>query len=246
MIPKRVHYCWFGESPRSALNERCLASWRRMLPDYQIKEWNETNSPLDNAYCRAAHAAGSWSKLANYIRLHALHTEGGIYLDTDVEVVKSFAPLLHHKCFLGFQQQEEQLDWINNAILGAQPGHPFLQQCIALTVNAFALTGEFYRSPTVITAALKEMGLSEYGRQEVRGVAIYPTEYFYPYPWFGSFSYDCVKEETYCIHHWEGTWRKKPRKALALPRMMTGMIRTLISKAEQLKPSHSSSNWTRK
>jgi len=203
-----------------------------MLPDYQIQEWNETNSPLDNPYCRAAYNGGLWSRLSNYIRLHALHTEGGIYLDTDVEVVKSFTPLLRHKCFLGFQQEEELVDWVNSAVLGAQPGHPFLQRCMELTGEVFAQTGEFCRSPMVITRALKEIGLREYGQQEIQEVAIYPIEYFYPYPWFGSFSPDCVKENTYSIHYWEGSWVTRG-KAPALPRMMKSLIRGLFSKAER-------------
>jgi mannosyltransferase OCH1-like enzyme len=195
------------------------------MPDYEIKEWNETNSPLDNAYCRAACAGGLWSRLSNYVRLHALYTEGGIYLDTDVEAVKSFNPLLHHKCFVGFQQQEKNIDWVNNAVLGAQPGHQFLKQCMELTGKLFAETGRFYRAPTVMTMRLKEMGLREYGRQEIAEVAVYPAEYFYPFPWFGKFSPDCVKENTYCIHHWEGSWRKQEYNKLlsplrALKRMM--------------------------
>ncbi len=103
MIPKIIHYCWFGNNPLSDLNKRCIDSWRRLLPDYTIKEWNEHNSPLDNDYCRAACERGLWSKVANYVRLHALSTEGGIYFDTDVEVFKNFDPLLGHRCFVGFQ-----------------------------------------------------------------------------------------------------------------------------------------------
>jgi mannosyltransferase OCH1-like enzyme len=229
MIPKTIHYCWFGMEPKSELNKKCLDSWHKLLPDYQIKEWNETNSPLDNAYCRAAYNEEAWAKLSNYIRLHALYVEGGIYLDTDVEVLKNFAPLLHHKCFVGFQQKEEQVDWINNAVLGAHPGHQFLQRCMELTGELFAETGEFYRSPTIVTRILKEMGLREYRLQEIKEVTVYPIEYFYPYPWFSRFSSDCVTDNTHCIHHWEGSWLKKHYKALSLPRMMKKM-RTFISR----------------
>ena len=242
MIPKRIHYCWFGQNTRSALNERCVESWRKILPDYQIKEWNETNSPLDNTYCRAAHARGLWSKLSNYVRLHALYTEGGIYLDTDVEAIKSFTPLLHHKCFLGFQQQEEQGDWVNSAITGAQSGHSLLRRCMELTVETFTEEGEFSRSPAIMTRALREVGLREYGLQEIKDVAVYPAEYFYPYPWFGKFSPDCIKEETYCIHHWEASWVKKRSGVLALPRLMKKLARTFTYRVIQSKPSENSSN----
>jgi len=231
MIPKTIHYCWFGKAPKSDLNKRCLDSWRKVMPDYQIKEWNETNSPLDNAYSQRAYAKELWAKLSNLVRLQALYTEGGIYLDTDVEVIKSFAPLLHHKCFLGFQVEEEQVDWVTNGVLGAQPGHQFLNRCIELTRDLFAETGRFYRSPTITTLILEEMGLKKYGLQEIEEVTVYPLEYFYPYPWTSKFSPDCIKENTYSIHYWEGTWLKKDSKVLHPLRKIDTIVRTLIPKS---------------
>jgi hypothetical protein len=202
-----------------------------VLPGYEIKEWNETNSPLDSDYARAAHAQGFWSRLSNLIRLHALYTEGGIYLDTDVEALKDFAPLLAHDCFLGFQLEGEQVDWVTNGVMGARAGHPFLQRCMVLTQGLFAGTGEFYRSPTVVTRVLREMGLKKYGLQELGGVTLCPVEYFYPYSWLETYSPDCVRENTYCVHHWEGTWLAKPTdEAAPLPRrvlklMLSGLTR---------------------
>lgn len=204
-----------------------MDSWHKVLPDYTIKAWDETNSPLDNDYCRAAYAQKQWSKVSNYIRLHALYTEGGIYLDTDVEVLKSFEPLLGHKCFVGFQVKEDQVDWVNNAIIGAQHGHQFIQRYMKLTQQLFKETGVFYRSPTVATKLLKEMGLEKYGLQEIQGVSIYPIESFYPYPPFERFSSDCITKSTYCIHHWEATWLKKKRMPLSLPRIMRRLYRLI-------------------
>ena len=105
MIPRRIHYCWFGGQPMDPLAIRCLESWRTLLPGYELKEWNETNSPLEEPYCRAAFAARKWSRLSNYVRLHALREEGGIYLDTDMEIIRSLDPLLGHRCFVAFQQK---------------------------------------------------------------------------------------------------------------------------------------------
>jgi mannosyltransferase OCH1-like enzyme len=230
MIPKTIHYCWFGKGAKSDLNLRCIDSWRRVMPDYQIKEWNETNYPLDTAYSQKAYAKEFWSKLSNLARLQAVYTEGGIYLDTDVEVLKTFSPMLHHKCFLGFQVKEEQVDWVANGVLGAQAGHPFLKRCRELTLERFAKSGKFYRSPEMTTIILKEIGLKEYGLQEIEEVTIYPLEYFYPYSWTEEFSPECVKENTYSIHFWEGTWLKKEQSKFLSPlRKIKSMARALIS-----------------
>lgn len=209
MIKKTIHYCWFGKGPKSALNERCLESWQKVIPDYEVKEWNESNSPLDVPYTKKAYADRLWSRLSNYVRLYALYNEGGIYLDTDIEILKPLDPLLVNECFIGFQQEEDQLDWLNTAVLGAQPGHHFLKECLNLTVNLFEETGEFYRSPTVATTVLRKLGLKQYGLQVIENVCLYPAEYFYPYPWFGKFSPDCITENTFCIHHWEGSGKPK-------------------------------------
>ena len=198
------------------------------MPDYEVKEWNETNSPLDNSYTRAAYGQKHWAKLSNYVRLHALYAEGGIYLDTDVEVVRTLTPLLRHECFLGFQVEEENVDWVNNAVLGARPGHHFLRRGMELTVRLFEEEGEFYRSPAVMTAVLKGMGLSAYGLQEVGGVNVYPAEYFYPYPWFGEFTPGCVTENTFCVHRWAGSWMRPGPPGLPLPRrVMRRLTRAL-------------------
>ena len=231
MLPKTIHYCWFGRAAKSDLNKRCMDSWHRFMPDYEIKEWNETNSPLDSLYSQRAYAKEFWSKVSNLARLQALYTEGGIYLDTDVELIKSLAPLMHHQCFLGFQIEKEQVDWATTGVLGAQPGHKFLERCIELTQERFAETGKFYRSPTITTMVLKEMGLKKYGLQEIEDVTLYPLEYFYPYSWTSKFSPDCIKENTYCIHYWEGTWLKKEHSRVLSPlRIIKSKLGTLVSR----------------
>jgi len=184
-----------------------MRTWARVLPNYQIKEWNETNLPPENAYLREVYSKRLWSKVSNYVRLYALLTEGGLYFDTDVEVLKSFDPLLKDECFVGFQVQNQQTDWVNNAVIGAVPGHPFMKQCLDYTVRAFD-GGAILRSPQVTTSVLLEQGLQAYGFQTVGGVTLYPTEYFYPYAWYEQFSADSVTANTYAIHRWEGSWIK--------------------------------------
>jgi mannosyltransferase OCH1-like enzyme len=201
------------------------------MPDYEIKRWDENNIQLENSYSRATYASASWSRLSNQVRMSALYTEGGIYLDTDVEVLKSFDPLLSHECFLGFQQAEEDPDWANSAVIGAQAGHPFLRRCLDLTQELFAKTGRFPRSPFIVTRVLREMGLKEYGLQVVKGVTVYPSEYFYPYPWFGKFSPACIQEATYCVHFWEGSWRNQRQRAIQFPRLIMKRMMRAFSKS---------------
>ncbi|MBL0042228.1 MAG: hypothetical protein IPP28_14620 [Xanthomonadales bacterium] len=217
MIPKTIHYCWFGRGPMSDLNRRCIDSWRRMLPDYEIVEWNEDNADLDHDYCRATLARGLWSKVANYVRLDVLHRHGGLYLDTDVEVVRRFDDLLPLECFLGFQLVPAHVDWVNNAVIGARAGHPFLAHCLTTLRQTYTQSQYIPRGPELLTAVLMRAGLVQHGRQDVRGVTLLPRECFYPYAWTETYSPDCISAETYAVHHWEGTWCEPKPASLPSP-----------------------------
>jgi Glycosyltransferase sugar-binding region containing DXD motif len=206
LIPKTIHYCWFGDQHPNDVIKRCRDSWRRYLPDYSIREWNESNSPLDSTYCQSAMERKLWSKVSNYVRLWALHQEGGIYLDTDVEIVKPLDSLLHHKCFLGFQRKDEAPGWVNNAVLGSQTDQRFLARCMDLTLKIHEEQGEFLLSPRITTLILKEMGLATYGQQTIGEVTLFPTETFYPYSWLEAYHPACIKDETMAIHHWVHSW----------------------------------------
>ena len=104
MIPKIIHYCWFGNAPKDKKVQRCIESWKKFLPDYEIKEWNNSNVDLDMMpFVRKAYECGKFAFASDVIRLWALYNYGGIYFDTDVEVVKSFDALLFSKGFIGFE-----------------------------------------------------------------------------------------------------------------------------------------------
>jgi len=189
-----------------------MKSWEKHLPDYEIKEWNESNSPLDNKYCRDAYDKKLWSKVSNYVRLWAVHNEGGIYLDTDFEILKRLDPLLSNDCFLGFQRVEEVPGWLTNGIFGAVAGTPFLKKCMEKTELIYGTEGYFILSPRVTTLVLREMGLDKYGFQKIDEVTLYPVEYFYPYTWLQEFTTGCVTDNTYAMHHWNFSWN--PEKIL--------------------------------
>jgi mannosyltransferase OCH1-like enzyme len=209
MIPKKIHYCWFGENPKNELMIRCMKTWKTVMPDYEIKEWNESNSPVELPYCKSALEKGLWSKVANFIRLWVLYNEGGIYLDTDFEVLKKFDRFLIHECFVGFQSVEERPGWVTNGIIGAVKGNKFVEKCINKTLEIFKKKNEFAISSQMTTLVLKEMGLKDYGFQFIQDVAIYSAEYFYPYLWLEKFDPACIKENTYAVHHWNMSWVKK-------------------------------------
>ena len=104
MIPKVIHYCWFGRGQMPELALKCIESWKKFLPDYEIKEWNEDNFDLDSyPYTREAYDKRKYAFVTDVVRLHALYNEGGIYMDTDVEVLKPLYSFLHHTAFSGFE-----------------------------------------------------------------------------------------------------------------------------------------------
>ena len=104
MIPKVIHYCWFGQGKMSSLAEKCIASWRSLLPDFSIKCWNEDNFDIEsNRYVKEAYSAKKYAFVTDYVRLYALYTEGGIYMDSDVEVIKRIDRFLSFPAFTGFE-----------------------------------------------------------------------------------------------------------------------------------------------
>ena len=124
MIPKIIHYCWFGGKAKPRDVERNLSTWHKYCPDYIIKEWNEKNYDIHiNRYCEDAYENRQWAFVSDVARLYALVHEGGIYMDTDVEVVKSFDDLLDNRAFLGF----EGTKWIATSAMGTEPNNPILK-----------------------------------------------------------------------------------------------------------------------
>lgn len=127
MIPKIIHCCWFGGSPKTDLAQRCIASWKRYCPDYEIREWNERNFDLDlNGYCRQAYDSQKWAFVSDVARIWALHRFGGIYMDTDVEVRRPLDPLLENETFAGFESAE----YVGTCLLGATAGHPLFREML--------------------------------------------------------------------------------------------------------------------
>lgn len=188
------------------------------MPDFEIVRWDETNSPMHLPYMQQALANRKWANMANYTRLHALATQGGIYLDVDIEVLRTFEALLGDACFFGFE--DPFVDWagcVNNAVVGAAPKHWFIMQCMERLLEKFDGTEEAHlSSPNLTTELLKKNGLRKYGDQLLGDIHLYPTDWFYPYSWHSYFRPEQVSKNTRSIHWFEGSWQTQSK--IASPR----------------------------
>jgi hypothetical protein len=182
-----------------------MKTWSRVMPDYQIKKWDETNSPMHLPFVQEAYRHAKWSKVASYVRLFVQYNEGGLHLDTDVEVLKPFDPLLDNGYFLSFDKPAPASgNWALDGISGSVAGHPFPKACMQEWENQ----GNEAVNARVVTNVLLQMGLQEYKAQTIGDVSIYPTDYFYPISWIPGEgpSRRKITHNTYCIHHYELSW----------------------------------------
>jgi hypothetical protein len=206
MIPKLIHYCWFGGSAQSTRSLDCLASWRNILPDYEIKRWDESNTPMDIPYLQNAAANGKWANMSNLVRLHALVNEGGIYLDTDVEVIKSFDDLLFLPAFVGCESKTPK---VNNAVCGSRPGHRLFKVMASVICRNYPGNENANEAaPELLTHLLRNRGLTSYPETPrlIADVMVLPIQYFYPLHFGEVFRPQCVTPDTYTIHYWEKRW----------------------------------------
>ena len=216
MIPKIIHYCWFGRNPKPELAEKCMESWKRYCPDYEIVEWNEDNVDLSDCpfFVREAYARKKWAYVTDYVRLKVVYENGGIYLDTDVELLKSLDELLIHTLYLGC----EGIRTVNTGLgFGAEKGSPFLRDNMQIYEEMFPdnETGNFEVNPCPFyTTKLLEDRAVIFPITEViqlaDGMTIYPNSYFNPYDW--KFDKLWITPNTYSIHHYSASWMSKKEK----------------------------------
>ena len=206
-IPKIIHYCWFGGNPLPKLAQKCIKSWKKYCPDYEIVEWNEQNFDLSDvpAYVRQAMDAGRWAFVTDYVRLRALTERGGIYMDTDVELVKPLTPFLGHQAFAGF----ERLEGVQTGLLACEPGFPLFEEFLRHYDDAQFLqpdgTLDITTNVQVLTDLCLKHGLvCNDSAQTVAGLTIYPREVFCPV------DFDTLElkrtRKTVAIHWFSGSW----------------------------------------
>lgn len=182
MIPKKIHYCWFGgkEKPEDVI--LCINSWKKFLPDYEIIEWNENtfNIKTSNQYVGEAYENKKWAFVSDYVRLVALYEQGGLYFDTDVEVFKSFDDLLNLSCFFGFESK----DYVASAVMGCKEGHWLIKNFLASYEKRRFVkeNGSFDMTTNVVilTNLLKDNGLTTNGRRQKLqdDITVFPQYYF--------------------------------------------------------------------
>ncbi|HET6224768.1 MAG TPA: glycosyltransferase [Bacteroidia bacterium] len=217
MIPKIIHYCWFGDAEIPPEYKSYIEEWGRMHSKWEIKKWDESNSPIDLPYMKKALENKKWANLSNLLRFHALKHFGGVYLDTDIKIMKPLDELLNNECFLGFEEGEENSEsfWVNNAIIGARPQHPFIELCFQSIQERYDGTEEANLSaPRIVTELLREKeGLRVYGFQNLGNITLYPKDVFYPIHYNEIYKIKeldkNIKDETIAVHVWGRSWLSK-------------------------------------
>lgn len=209
MIPKKIHYCWFGRGEKSKLAQKCIASWKKYCPDYEIIEWNEDTFALDyNGYTRYCYDNKKWAFLSDFARLVVVAEHGGIYFDTDVELLKSPDELLQYGAFYGFENASN----INTGEgFGAEAGHPTVVAMKQMYENMKPETDDSYpiiTCPALNTQALLPFGLKLDGsRQNIAGAEILPIEYLNPYD--DPTGHLNKTKNTISVHWYSKSWMSK-------------------------------------
>ena len=209
-IPKIVHYCWFGGKEKPDDVKKCIKSWKQHLSDYRFMEWNEKNFDINNLqYTKEAYHAKKYAFVSDVARIEALYQYGGIYMDTDVEVLKPFNSLLDAKCLLGMEEKE----YVATSFMAFEKGHSLVKEFIDLykNISFYDQNGKIIAGTNVekLTKMLLKQGFVQqnYYQELENGIRIYPKEYFSPYDYINC-CYE-ITENSYCVHHFAVSWMPK-------------------------------------
>ncbi len=231
MIPKVVHYIWLGGKPKDKLTEICLLTWKDKMPEYEFIEWNENNLDLDqiskeSKYFAECRKRNLYAFMADYLRIKILYENGGIYIDTDVQAVKSLNPLLNRELVLGYE--ECTIDVVNKQIgtgfIAAEKGNWFIKKIYDF-YKSDIMNSEDYIIPVIMTKIYNNLP-----DQDKEKIEIFPKDYFSPYDSGGGkrFSMDLITQNTYVIHWFSYSWGKfKNRQWAQVKHIKNPIKRTL-------------------
>ena len=231
MIPKIIHYCWFGRGKKSELIEKCIESWKRFCPDYEIIEWNEDMLDMEaNLYIKQAYEAKKWAFVSDYARLYALYHKGGIYLDTDVEILKPLDEFLDQDSFTGFEAKDSPV----TAVMAAHKENPIIKMLLDYYDTASFVNEDgslnMITNTHIITEYFVKEGVKLNGKkQTVGGMTIYPQIVFCP----NNFSrvFKTPSKKSYTIHHFDQSWKNEKRQdtfKYRLRRYLVGALRNTV------------------
>ena len=215
MIPKIIHFCWLSGEPYPDLVEKCILTWKQKLTDYEFVLWDTKRFDVNQIrYVKEAYEMKKYAFASDYIRLYALYHYGGIYLDSDIEVYKSFDPLLDSKAFTGFENDSHIAAWI----FGSEKGNPLFKELLGYYdgKSFYYPDGTPNMTPNVmpVTKTLIKHGLVLNGKeQKLDNITVYPRDFFCPYNPFIQ-EQNRFTENTYCKHWFDGKWVDKEQKKL--------------------------------
>lgn len=207
MIPRIIHYCWFGKSEMPELAQKCIASWHKYMPDWEYKLWSENNFDVSSVpYTKESYEAKKYAFVSDYVRLWALSNEGGLYLDTDVEVFKPFDDLLKYNAFAGFEGSKHLP--VGTCVMASESGGYWINEQLAYYQDRHFVNpdGSFDLTTNVqfITAKMCEQGFDTNGtEQDFRDMHIFPVEYFSPRRTTGEY---IRTDNTYSDHLGLASW----------------------------------------
>ena len=212
-IPKVINYCWFSGNPMPEYLVKCIESWKRFCPDYKIVRWDEDNYDVGkNIYMKQAYEAGKWGFVPDIARLDILYNYGGLYIDTDVEIIKNLDDLLGNEAFTGVEK------WGNinmGGCSGAVPHHPMIKKMLDFRINEEFImqdgslnltTCGYYETMPFI----QEGFIPDNTTQTIDGMTIYSSDYFQPYDYMSGET--CITKNTHSIHHFNGGWIDEKHK----------------------------------
>lgn len=206
-IPKIIHYCWFGENPLPELAQKCIASWKKYLPDYEIKEWNEENYDVRKIpYTAQAYDSKKYAFVSDYARFDILYQYGGLYFDTDVEVIKPLDEILKRGAFAGV----ESAGALNAGLGLASPAaSPIYKEILDSYKNSSFIRNDGSMDLTTVVTRVsdifKKHGFTDKNEiQKVDGITVYPSDYFCPKDYVsGNIN---ITQNTYTVHWYDGSW----------------------------------------
>lgn len=209
MIPKKIHYCWFGRGPKPKLALKCIDSWRKYCPDYEIIEWNEDNFDVNKSpYSKWCYENKKWAFLSDYARLVIVNEHGGFYFDTDVEIIRNLNDLLSYDAVYGFENDEYVATGLGFASV---VNHYILNTMIMLYDNQEVDANGDYppcSCPVFNTKAIEQFGLVRNGKMQMLGnTAVFPIEYFNPFE--NSTGRLRKTKNTYSVHWYAKSWISK-------------------------------------